>query len=340
MTAMAARPGAAARPANRTVSAARTTQRAPAPTQTATRQPARTAGGVQPEGRAPILLNQAASGGGWDANVEANITDAMFTEWDYAGKGPLIFALAVQFETDDGNQHDQYYSCGDTAMKNFVISDDGGMLIPVADKQLLEDQSNAWKFLESCLQAGLEIQTSCKEIVGARVFAGSHAQPKRQGLIRGNEDERQKTIVLVDQLLAAPGEQAEASKGKAAQRPIPQRTSASTQASRAGTTAAPANARNVMSRSKPNGADTEDASEKALAADVLLGILAEAGGQVEKKSLATTAFRAAGAKVQAGEMDAKQKTKVVQLVFQDAFLHELVEQGQIVYDGATVGLPE
>jgi hypothetical protein len=78
-----------------------------------------------------------------------------------------------------------------------------------------------------------------------------------------------------------------------------------------------------------------------VALDILTGILVAAeGNSVAKKELSKLAFQAAGEKVTAGELDAKSKTKVVQLIFQDANLHAWAEQGAIVYDGAQVGLPE
>ena len=101
------------------------------------------------------------------------------------------------------------------------------------------------------------------------------------------------------------------------------------------TTASPAKRVNGGAGAPTTSAGDDD---KTLAADILTGILIEHEGAVSKKDLAKFAFQAAGAKVSEGALDAKAKTRIVQLVFQDSFLHELAEQGGIVFDGATVSL--
>src|SRR6266568_262773 len=307
-----------------------------------------------------VPLNQAAQGGMID-DIDVLIADAAFVQWDYNGNiDHEVLALGIQFQDDNGKTYDQYYSAGDLIY--FVPSDDGAGIVPVADKQLLNDNTNAMKFLMSLLEVGFPEETlasgNVKELVGTRIHVKQHAQPTRQGLIRGGKNaDRAPTVLLASALLALPGQTAPAKAakpvggkvpgaqaGKPAGRPTqaaqPKAGLGAKSAPTPRTTTSAPSARAVAG--KANGAagaatPAPDDDLMSVALDILTGILVGTeGGSVAKKELSKLAFQAAGEKVTAGELDAKAKTKVVQLIFQDANLHAWAEQGAIQYDGAQV----
>jgi hypothetical protein len=299
-----------------------------------------------------IVLNQASQGGIID-DIDVEIIDASFCEWDYNGNiDHNILALGVQYQDDTGKSYDQYYSAGE--LTYFVPSDDGGMAVPVADKNMLTDTCNAWKLLASLMECGGEPMVALlgrgnvKELVGMKVHVKQFAQPKRQGLIRGGKNaDREPTVLLVNSILAWPGQAAPAPVKKAgiggAGKPVTGRptTRTGTPALGAVGKAAPATqtakgkANGQAGPSTISGAGAGE-DDKALAAEAVSAILVESGGSVTKKDLAKLAFQKAGEMVTGGKLDAKNKTKIVQLIFQDAFLHELAQAGVIAFDGATV----
>jgi hypothetical protein len=308
-----------------------------------------------------VPLNQAAQGGIVD-DIDVLIADAAFVQWDYNGAiDHEVLALGIQFQDDNGKQYDQYYSAGE--LTYFVPSDDGAGIVPVADKQMINDNTNAWKFISSLMECGFPedklASGNVKEFVGTKVHIKQIAQPVRQGLIRGGKNaDRTPTVLLVTAILGLPGEQ-QAAKPKttvggkvpgAQTRPTPTQTklgSAPTAAGKAATSQARLGASTASSSKsvKPNGAagaSVPAASDDHLtiALDVLNEILMEQGGPVIKKDLSKLAFQKLGERVQAGTLDAKLKTKMAQLIFQDANLHAWQEQGAIQYDGAQVSLPE
>jgi hypothetical protein len=314
-----------------------------------------------------IALNQASQGGLPEGDME--ILDAAFCAYDYQGAvDHEILALGIQYQDGAGKTYDQYYSAGELTF--FVPSDDGSMAVPVADKTMLSDSCNAWKFLASLLECGGEQMTellgrgNVKELVGMKVHIQPFAQPKRQGLIRGgDQDAKEKSVILVTAILAWPGQAAPAQpkglagKGKpvqgrpattaAASAPAKQPAAPPAVTNKSGLGGKGAQARAAAPASaagKTNGqagastvASGDD--DKTTAGEMLIAILLEAGGGLAKKDLAKFAFQKAGEMVTAGNLDAKSKTKIVQLVFQDSFLHELAGNGMIAFDGAQLSLP-
>jgi hypothetical protein len=292
--------------------------------------------------------------GGLIDDIDVEILDAAFAEWDYNGSiAQPALALGIQYATADGKTYDQYYSAGD--LQYFVPSEDGSMAVPVGDKAMLNDNTNTAKFLLSLMECGFPedklASGNVKCLIGTKGHVNRVAQPKRTGLIRGGKNaEKDSTVLLFSSISEFPGVAAPAKKGigkaaPATSRPTqaggakPGLKSASTAANaptatRGPKAGAPVKANGAAGKAQA-GVVGDDLS--GVAVELLVGILAE--GPVEKKKLSTLAFRAAGDMVQAGTLDAKDKTKVVQLVFQDAFLHGQVEAGMIEYDGATVGLP-
>jgi hypothetical protein len=312
---------------------------------------------MAPNQQQGIALNVASQGGLLD-DADVEILDAAFCEYDYGGAiDHNVFALGIQMRDTAGKTYDQYYSAGELVY--FVPSADGSMAVPVGDKQQLSDTCNAWKFLLSIMECRDEMNAilgagNVKALIGLKCHVKQYAQPKRQGLIRGGKNpDREPTVLLVSAILALPGEKQAAaparSKGLGAQtgRPTPAAAPSAQAAAGKRTTSPTGLAKSVpTSPSKPNGqagasAVAADDQDKAIAAEILFAILAEsASGSVTKKDLARLAFQHAGAKVAANAIDAKAKGRIVPLIFQDSFLHELAAQGAIgEYDGQTVSLP-
>jgi hypothetical protein len=305
-----------------------------------------------------IALNIASQGGLID-DRDVEFIDVAFCEYDYAGSiDHNILALAVQMQDEEGKTYDQYYSAGE--LTYFVPSDDGAMAVPVADKQQLTDSCNAWKFLASMLECDNRMNDilatgNVKNLIGLKAHVKQHAQPKRQGLIRGGKNaDREPTVLLVSAILALPGEGAPATTKKAgiagAGKPVAGRPAQAAQAAKPGLGGKGAQARTVAPAgkgTKPNGGagvatPAAGDDDKALATDILLEILTTDGGAVPKtgeKGLSKRAFQVAGERVQAGQLATKDKTRIVQLIFLDTFLHELAQAGTVEYDGATVSLP-
>lgn len=307
-----------------------------------------------------ISLAAAAQGGLID-DIDVTILDARFAQWNYnGGIDHDILALGVQYQDGEGKTYDQYYSAGELIY--FVPSEDGSRAIPVADKTMISDSCNAWKFISSLIEAGFPVplleagDITC--LTNMQVHVKRYAQPKRQGLIRGGKDPaKEDTVLLVDAILqlppAAGGKKpglAKPAVGKPAvgkpvtTRPIP------TSRMGAGTPASPAGKRGLgataTSPSKVNGADTQAASDTGagdelnLIARQIVEEIVGASGQLAKKELNTLVFRKATELVTSGVLDAKSKTKVTQICYQDSFLHGLAGEGVIVYDGATLAVPE
>jgi hypothetical protein len=296
-----------------------------------------------------ISLAKFATGGMVD-DVDLTIQDAMFTQYDYDGKvDHEVLALGVQFVDDNGKEINQYYSAGELTF--FVPSDDGSMAIPVADKQMLSDSCNAARLIMSLLEVGVPedflATGNVKSWVGMKLHMKQIAQPKRQGLIRGGaEGDKEKTVLLATQLIHMPGEGDSAPAPKKA--PVGKSTTTTTAkvpGTQAGKPALGGKTAAATSKVKPNGsagASTPAASDELsdTALEMLTEILVENDGVVVKKDLSKLAFQKAGERVQAKTLDAKDKTKVVQLIFQDAKLHEWAGNGAIQYDGSQVSMPE
>ena len=304
-----------------------------------------------------VPLNQASQGSIID-DIDVLIADAAFVQWDYNGNiDHEVLALGIQFQDDNGKTYDQYYSAGE--LTYFVPSDDGAGVVPVADKQLLNDNTNAMKFLMSLLEVGFTEETlatgNVKELVGTKIHVKQQAQPVRQGLIRGGKNaDRTPTVLLASALISLPGQEAPAPAKKPAGGKVPGATASSKPGLGAAKSAVtPATTKSAATArtgaGKPNGAAGKstpapsavgDDGLKDTALEILTGIIVANDGAVTKKDLSKLAFQAAGEKVTAGELDAKSKTKVVQMIFQDANLHAWANDGAIVYDGAQVSLPE
>lgn len=305
-----------------------------------------------------ISLAQAAQGGLID-DIDVTILDARFAQWDYNGNiDHAVLALGIQYQDGEGKTYDQYYSAGE--LTYFVPSEDGSRAVPVGDKSMLADTCNAWKFIASLIEAGFPVplleagDITC--LTNMKVHVKQYAQPVRQGLIRGGKNaDRPQTVLLVDAILEMPAGAGGVKKGigkPTAGKPVTARPTTASPAKPglgAGKTPPPTT-RTTTSPSKVNGAAAAAPAPDAPANDAgdeltmiarqIVEEIVGASGQLAKKDLNTLVFRKATELVGSGALDAKSKTKVTQICYQDAFLHGLATEGVIVYDGATLGVPE
>lgn len=168
-----------------------------------------------------VRLDQAAQGGLID-DIDVTILDAA---WMQLGPQPVlegleayqgrldhdILILGIQFQGESGKTFIQPYSAGELTF--FVPDDSGEGLIPVADKQMINDSTNAWKFISSLFECGFPPDRltagNIKAIVGTKVHVKQVVQPKRTFLIRGGQQQsdRDPTTLLVSAILSLPGEE-------------------------------------------------------------------------------------------------------------------------------------
>lgn len=164
-------------------------------------------------GQQGISLARAKVGGGLIDDVNVEILDAKFVEYDYDGSvNPPVLALAVELNPYDGGEDAkpsvEYLSAG--ALTRFVPSEDGSMAVPVGDAQLLNDNCNAIKFLFSALEQGFPEDLleagDVTTLVGMKCHILRVEAPKRQGLIRGGKNaDRPQTTLTVSSIIELPG---------------------------------------------------------------------------------------------------------------------------------------
>lgn len=219
--------------------------------------------------------------GGLLDDFDGVIKEAEFTTFDYQGSQPDIPALRLGFETDEGEEGEQFFSAG--SMKECTPSADGEMLVPTGSKVAINDNSNLFVFLKSLVDAGFpedSIEDKISAIVGLNAHFIRVAQPKRRGLAASSEDGgRERTVLTVSKIISLPGEKA---KGKAK--------------GRAATTAT----------------EGDDGITEVATNLVMQAIVNEDGGPVTKQQLAKLAFKTI--------KDAKVKSAVVKMVHDNDFL--------------------
>ena len=243
------------------------------------------------------LLPEHADKSAYLDGVEAIITVCRTCTTDYNGKvTPAVPALGVQYTVPsfakDKQPKVQHYSAGDKEHR--IPSDDGKrfkVFFPEKHKGLPED-SNARKFVQSILnaphvsgQGGFPRERISDDVTifeGMRVKLKAEAQNKTRKVEGQKEDgdDKNRTIILVDQILALPWEgapqvAAAASPAAAAQAPAQ---------SAAPVAAPPAQAA---------GSPLQDQNAVSAATDVVVQLLADPahGGAVDKAKLGPLSFR-------------------------------------------------
>lgn len=254
-------------------------------------------------------------GGGLLDDADVEVTAAQFVMFDYNGTKDAVPALGLTLVDADGKETDQYFTCGKAT--DFVPSGDGMSLIPVGQKTSLNDSSNLGQLLLSLLNAGFpsdKLSDQASFLIGLNAHVNRVVVQKAKG---ANDKDRE--ALLVTKINRMPWEPKGAVGAKPAARPAI--------AGKANGAAKPGPVAVATSAAPAAGDDglTEVVTE------VLIGALAENGGQLAKKDIATAVFKAIGK----DHPNFAQRAKIVSLAFSDAFLS--TAEG-ITYDGATVSM--
>lgn len=225
------------------------------------------------EQRASLNPEDFIEGGGLYDDVDATITEAIFVEWDYNGKMPTSSpALKITFDIpalaedeDDYEGTEEYWSAG--SAQNWVPSKDGKSLYKVGTASQLAKDSNASIFLKYLRDAERKFGKLLAEgdisvLDGTQVHLQRFPAPERKGLAK-KESKYEKTILLVSEVKAMPGE--EAASGKK-----------STKSKGKG--------------KKDTPKDTGDVDVAEIAQDFVIGLLAEKT-EIESKKLPTEALK-------------------------------------------------
>lgn len=253
--------------------------------------------------------------GGLIDDINATITDAKFTMYDYNGKsenGPVP-ALGIELELEDGTKHESYYSAGDA--KYWAPSQDGKQLVPTGDKTSLTKSCKLAIFLTALINAGFSVDKlrsgDISIIVGLKAHFQRVADKERKGLVRTKEqeDRGQQSTLVVTKIIAMPGE---APKAAAAPKAMVGAPAAATQSASAA----------------PSASVDDDAVLALLFGEVLPAN----GGSIAKTRVSQAVFKI----VTKDHPLFAQRTAVTQRAMNDALLKAGAEAGMFAYDGTTV----
>lgn len=94
------------------------------------------------------------AGGGLITDVDVDFKSVTCEEWDYNGKADPIPALHITMVGEDGEEHEQYISCGN--LEKIVPSDDGTTFVPAegSSSRGIPATSNGGIFMRSLGDAG------------------------------------------------------------------------------------------------------------------------------------------------------------------------------------------
>lgn len=207
----------------------------------------------------------------------------------------------------EGEPLDQWWSAGDSS--KFQPSDDGKSAVRVKGSGGIGSGTNVAALFRSIVDAGfpedrITGDLSCFEGMVAHVR--QVAQPKRKGLPRQEENQRERTILCVEKIVKLPWET-----GKGAGR------------AGAGTSASAS----ASASSKSNG----ESSDEELALEVVAAILEKAGGPVDAKKLPAKAFL-----VLSQPKFKQHKSGILKLLGDAEFVSGGAESGAYDFDGEQV----
>lgn len=145
-------------------------------------------------------------------------TECEFVEWDYNGKSPNpVAAFRVAMEDEDGEEHEQYFSCG--SAEDWEPSDDGKELVPIGRASGINKGCNFAILIGSLIEAGFpedKIGNNCSVFEGMVARMVRVPAPKRSGLIRApraDGKEYEPTNLVVDTIEKLPWEGGKGKKG-------------------------------------------------------------------------------------------------------------------------------
>lgn len=247
-------------------------------------------------------------GGGLLDDFDGTITEARTVMFDYQGSGPSTPSILLKIKTEDGEAIDQNWSVGKAS--DWQPSEDGKKLIPIGRATSLVASSNAGILMASIVNAGFpedKIGDDISVLEGLKAHFIRVPAPERKGIVqtpRADGKTFEKTILTVSRVLQLPWD---AAKPVAAKVTPPKGKPAAS--------------------SKPAAAAASTGDIQAEAVGILLAILSDNDGTVEKKALPGLVMKAAA--------DNPNKSKLVQTIFSDAFLGQ-EGQGWIYADGTVV----
>jgi hypothetical protein len=135
----------------------------------------------------PVSLRPSEMVEGGAVPVDQNLTwkNPEFVLFDYQGKAKNTTALHLTLVSDDGTEHEQYYSVGDP--ERFSPSEDGKRVDPVGAAQALSKSSNFYLLMDALVKAGFPENRIGDDITilnGLVAFHIGLAEPKRAGLAK------------------------------------------------------------------------------------------------------------------------------------------------------------
>lgn len=155
------------------------------------------------------------STGLWEGN--GTVTDAEFAIWNYGGEGPDTPAAKFTIQPEEGDEVEQYFSCGRES--DWMPSKDGSRLLAVGRATGINTSSNFALLLASMVNAGYpedKMTDSIKDFIGLSANWMRVPAPKRAGLKpKEGQEDRVKTILTVGDIIKLPWEKAGKADGKA-----------------------------------------------------------------------------------------------------------------------------
>jgi hypothetical protein len=153
-------------------------------------------------------------GGGLLNDVMVTWEALKFGLFDYMGSVPggvPVLFITLRVEGEEGT-HEEPYTVGDK--KNWQVSADGSKLIPLSEKSQINKGSKLGLLMASLINSGFprdKLGRSFLSLAGLRCHMIQQPMPKQTGgsfqPAKKREDGRtfEKTILLVDKILALPG---------------------------------------------------------------------------------------------------------------------------------------
>jgi hypothetical protein len=157
--------------------------------------------------------------GGLLADVNVTFVKVRFNMFDYGGAAQAVPAIHAAMETPEGESAEQYWSMGSS--KDWMPSEDGTMLDPVGTASQLRQGSNGMIFLEQLISSGFpkdRLGDDISVLDGLQAHVIRIPAPARPGIKKKEGDDREQTILVVDEILQLPWEATDdkVGKGKAA----------------------------------------------------------------------------------------------------------------------------
>jgi pyruvate/2-oxoglutarate dehydrogenase complex dihydrolipoamide acyltransferase (E2) component len=225
--------------------------------------------------------------GGFFDDVNATIVSAEVVEFDYKGQADPVCALAVTFRQDGNDDPEEdrteYYRIG--ALTDFTPSADRQHYVPVGEKRAMNKQGKGSLFLQALKKAGYEMG---KLAGGISVLAGLHVHLNSVPMPEIKDAKKKdNTVLIVTKILG----QSDAAAAPAAAKPAAAKKTV-TKAAAAKPAAAPAAATEAAAPAAAAAPPPADAEADEKAQEVILALLMEKGGKMNKSAIPPALFKA------------------------------------------------